>query len=143
MIYLLRFLSLILGVTVALLKVVASFMLLAMVAVQFVAGLILCPICVVLQAIELVIVPMVYFIITGKWYYKKYQPIIDIYGDLILTGKLQFKKPESVLEWHEDFYGHLFYIIWMEIPSGLEMIGLLMNYFEKRYNFKNNYDLFK
>lgn len=67
-----------------------------------------------LQLIEILFVPTIYYIITGKKYYDTYECITNVYCDFIATRQIVFRKDkyaEANKKYYEDdpdFYERLY-----------------------------------
>ena len=92
MIYFIRFLKFILDIIVEILQ----FLLMSIaVILLLLEGIILCallPIILMFQLVEVLIMPITYYIITGKRYYDNYYPLTTVYIAILYEKRIQFSK---------------------------------------------------
>lgn len=109
MIYLERLANVLVFVFKLLAKMFFYAMAILMISIQITVCIALTPIILFLQVAEFIIVPFVYYMISGKNYYDKYLPISYVYSDLISCEGINFHK-EKTYKFSEDvdYYTNLF-----------------------------------
>lgn len=107
MLYLKRLLNVFLFLFKLLAKIIFYCFAVLIIFIQFAACLVSVIVLIPLQIIELITVPFIYYMITGKGYYKKYLPIVYAFVDLINDAKLDFHVDKQYFV-EEGFYDKLF-----------------------------------
>ena len=64
----------------------------------------LTPVVLVLALIELVTIKPIYYIITGKKYTDTFNSVINMFGDLIVCGKIFYRIENENYCCHDDWY---------------------------------------
>lgn len=117
MIYLLRFSKFLLTILTLIVRLLLTIVVGLLAVSQVLLFMVLFPVVLALQLVEVIIMPISYYTITGNNYYQDYNPIIFVYYDSVETGKLKFNKDSIYKEREFDLYGYFLVLIWDEIPS--------------------------
>lgn len=107
MIYFSRFINVLYTILIFIFKMCLFCLLGIMLSLQMITIFFLFPIFLFLQLIEYIIVPLNYYIITGKNYYTNYKCILYVFCDFIETAKINFRKDKeypSVEGFYEGLY---------------------------------------
>lgn len=130
MIYLLRFSKFLLTILTFVVRLSLTVIVGLLALLQILLFFVLFPVVLALQLVEVIIIPISYYTITGKNYYQDYNPIIFIYYDTAETGKLRFDKDSIYKEKEFDLYVYLFELIWLELPSPSEYMDDLIEKYD-------------
>lgn len=133
MIYLLRFSKFVLTILTLIVRLSLTVIVGLLALLQILLFFVLLPVILALQLVEVIIMPISYYTITGKNYYQNYNPIIFVYYDTAETGKLRFAKDSIYKEkgFDEfDLYAYLFGLIWLELPTPSEYMDDLIEKYD-------------
>lgn len=130
MIYLLRFSKFLLTVLTFIVRLSLTVIVGLLALLQILLFFVLFPVVLALQLVEVIIIPISYYTITGKNYYQDYIPIIFVYYDAVETGKLRFDKDSIYKEKEFNLYEYLFGLIWLELPTPSEYMDDLIEKYD-------------
>ena len=130
MIYLLRFSKFLLTVLTFIVRLSLTVIVGLLALLQILLFFMLFPVILALQLVEVIIMPISYYTITGKNYYQDYIPIIFVYYDTVETGKLRFDKDSIYKEKEFNLYEYLFGLIWLELPTPSEYMDDLIEKYD-------------
>lgn len=130
MIYLLRFSKFLLTILTLIVRLSLSVIVGLLALLQILLFFVLFPVVLALQLVEVIIMPIFYYTITGNNYYQDYNPIIFVYYDSVETGKLRFDKDSIYKQKEFDLYEYFLELIWLELPTPSEYMDDLIEKYE-------------